>query len=70
MEQQQPSWQNIFGGMRPPRPSKPVKQVRHGELKAALITLIFALGLFYFSLPAINLHAEEFYSYIGMVLFV
>ncbi len=70
MDQQQPSWQDIFGkGPRPSRPSRPVKQVRHGELKAALITLLFALVLFYFSLPAINLHAEEFYSYIAMVLF-
>lgn len=73
MEQQQPNWQDIFRGMRTPRPpraSKPARQVRHGELKAALIALLFALGLFYVSLPAINLHAEEFYSYIGMVLFV
>lgn len=73
MEQQQPNWQDIFRGMRTPRPpraSKPARQVRHGELKAALIALLFALGLFYVSLPAINLHAEEFYSYIGMVFFV
>ena len=73
MEQQQPNWQDIFRGMRTPRPpraSKPARQVRHGELKAVLIALLFALGLFYVSLPAINLHAEEFYSYIGMVLFV
>ena len=54
MEQQQPNWQDIFRGMRTPRPpraSKPARQVRHGELKAALIALLFALGLFYVSLP-------------------
>ena len=80
MDRQSSNWQDLFNQMKnfrrspeegepkPPKPPKPVRQVRHGELKALLITLIGALVLFYFMLPAINLHAEEFYSYIAMVL--
>ncbi|MBQ6059296.1 MAG: hypothetical protein IJL39_04500, partial [Clostridia bacterium] len=69
MDRQSSNWQDLFNQMKnfrrspeegepkPPKPPKPVRQVRHGELKALLITLIGALVLFYFMLPAINLHA-------------
>lgn len=35
-----------------------------------LITLVFAAGYFYFKLPAINLHATEFYVFVFTVCFV
>ncbi|MBQ2697905.1 MAG: CvpA family protein [Clostridia bacterium] len=69
-----PNWQDIFSKMsanRPPREPKvrkPRTPAKHGEAKALLATLLFALLLFYLTLPALNLRDEGFYSYIGMVL--
>jgi len=51
-----------------PKPKKAPK--RGGELKAIIITLLVALGLFYIQLPAINLKSQGFYSYICIVLIV
>ena len=48
----------------------PVEKKKGGEVKAAIVAFIFAVGLFYMQLPAINLKAQEFYSYICMVLIV
>ena len=43
---------------------------RGGELRAIIITILVALGLFYVQLPAINLKSQGFYSYICIVLIV
>ena len=61
-----PNWQDVVGNFK--SRSKPAKPVKNGELKAFFLTLLFAAVLFFITLPAINLKAEEFYSYIATVL--
>ena len=39
-------------------------------MKSLLITLIYALAAFYFSLPAINLKSKSFYMYVISVIVV
>lgn len=51
---------------RPRRPKKPRRAIKSGPARTAvnlLVTLAVGLVYFYFQLPAINLHAEEFYTF-------
>jgi len=50
----------------PPRPRKPRKPIGNAFTRTLIniaVTLVFALAYFYVTLPAINLHAEEFYGF-------
>lgn len=51
---------------RPPRPKKPRKFIKNGAVRTLvnlLVTLVVGLIFFYVKLPALNLHAEEFYVF-------
>lgn len=52
------------GGGTPHRRARPVRPAGRRHLTSALITLAFGLVYYYFALPAINLHAMEFYVFI------
>ena len=61
-----------FGGgddsqpQRPRRERKPRKAIGNAFTRTLInlaVTLVFGLGYFYFELPALNLHAEEFYVF-------
>lgn len=63
-----------FQGPNPnPRPRKPRKPRRamgnafSRTLVNLLVTLVFGLAYFYLELPALNLHAEEFYVFIFLL---
>ena len=49
---------------RPKRERKPRKAIGNAFTRTLInlgVTLLFGLGYFYFELPALNFHAEEFY---------
>lgn len=55
---------------RPQRARKPRKAIGNAFTRTLInlgVTLVFALGYFYVELPAINLHAEEFYVFALLV---
>ena len=61
-----------FGGgdasqpQRPRRERKPRKAIGNAFTRTLInlgVTLLFGLGYFYFELPALNFHAEEFYVF-------
>lgn len=54
----------------PPRPRKPRKAIGNAFTRTLLniaVTLVFGLIYFYFELPALNPHAEEFYAFIFLL---
>ena len=58
---------------RPKKPRKPRKAIGNAFTRTLInlgVTLVFALGYFYVELPAINLHAEEFYVFGFLVCIV
>ena len=62
------------GGTPPPRPGRrarrPRKAIGNAFTRTLInlgVTLVFALTYFYVELPAINLHAEEFYVFAFLV---
>ena len=66
-----------FGGgsgdgdaQRPSRDRKPRKAIGNAFTRTLInlaVTLVFGLGYFYFELPAINFHAEEFYVFLFLL---
>ena len=61
------------GAQRPPREKKPRKAIggKAGRIAVNLVvTLVVGLVYFYVSLPAVNLHAEEFYGFIFLLCLV
>ena len=63
-----------FQGANPnPRPRKPRKPRRamgsafSRTVTNLLVTLVFGLVYFYLELPALNLHAEEFYVFVFLL---
>lgn len=60
-------------GARPARERKPRKSINSKGKRVAInliVTLLFAAIFFYVQLPAINLHAEEFYGFVLMCCIV
>ena len=58
---------------KPPKPKKPRKAIGSKGARVAInlgVTLVVALAYFYVRLPAINLHAEEFYGYVFLLCLV
>ena len=60
----------------PPSPSvpsgsgKPRKAIGNAFTRTLInlgVTLLFGLGYFYFELPALNFHAEEFYVFVFLL---
>ena len=70
---------SAFGGFsggdasQPPRPKrerKPRKAIGNAFTRTLInlgVTLLFGLGYFYFELPALNFHAEEFYVFVFLL---
>ena len=65
-----------FGGgdgsqpQRPRRERKPRKAIGNAFTRTLInlaVTLLFGLGYFYFELPALNFHAEEFYVFVFLL---
>ena len=65
-----------FGGgeasqpQRPRRERKPRKAIGNAFTRTLInlgVTLLFGLGYFYFELPALNFHAEEFYVFLFLL---
>ena len=65
-----------FGGgdasqpQRPKRERKPRKAIGNAFTRTLInlgVTLLFGLGYFYFELPALNFHAEEFYVFVFLL---
>ena len=65
-----------FGGgdgsqsQRPQRQRKPRKAIGNAFTRTLInlgVTLLFGLGYFYFELPALNFHAEEFYVFLFLL---
>ena len=65
-----------FGGgdgsqpQRPQRQRKPRKAIGNALTRTLInlgVTLLFGLGYFYFELPALNFHAEEFYVFLFLL---
>ena len=65
-----------FGGgdgsqsQRPQRQRKPRKAIGNAFTRTLVnlgVTLLFGLGYFYFELPALNFHAEEFYVFLFLL---
>ena len=55
---------------RPKRERKPRKAIGNAFTRALInlgVTLLFGLGYFYFELPALNFHAEEFYVFVFLL---
>ena len=55
---------------RPKRERKPRKAMGNAFTRTLLnrgVTLLFGLGYFYFELPALNFHAEEFYVFVFLL---
>lgn len=65
--------ENFQSGGPNPRPRKPRKPRRamgsafSRTLTNLLVTLVFGLAYFYLELPALNLHAEEFYVFVFLL---
>lgn len=65
--------ENFQGGTPNPRPRKPRKPRRAmgsafgRTLTNLAVTLVFGLAYFYLELPALNLHAEEFYVFVFLL---
>ncbi len=58
---------NVNGAPKTPKPRKPRKAVGSKGARVAInliVTLLVGLVLFYVQLPAVNLHAEEFYGFV------
>lgn len=47
-------------------PARPGKRL-HADALNLGVTLLFGLGYFYFELPALNFHAEEFYVFVFLL---
>ena len=66
---------SAFGGdasqpQRPKRERKPRKAIGNAFTRTLInlgVTLLFGLGYFYFELPALNFHAEEFYVFVFLL---
>ena len=61
------------GANRPPKERKPRKPIGSKGARIAInlgVTLIVGLVFFYLQLPAINLHAEEFYGFVFLLCLV
>ena len=66
-----------FGGFQdegaappPKKPRKPRKAIGNAFTRTLInlgVTLLFGLGYFYFELPALNFHAEEFYVFVFLL---
>ena len=57
----------------PPKPKKPRKPIGNAFTRTLIniaVTVVFALVYFYISLPALNLHAEEFYGFVLLLCVV
>ena len=55
---------------RPKRERKPRKAIGNAFTRTLInlgVTLLFGLGYFYFELPALNFHAEEFYVFVVLL---
>ena len=55
---------------RPKRERKPRKAIGNAFTRTLInlgVTLLFGLGYFYFELPALNFHAEEFYVFVFLL---
>ena len=55
---------------RPKRERKPRKAIGNAFTRTLInlgVTLLFGLGYFYFELPALNVHAEEFYVFVFLL---
>ena len=55
---------------RPKRERKPRKAIGNAFTRTLInlgVTLLFGLGYFYFELPALNFHAEEFYVFLFLL---
>lgn len=55
---------------RPKRERKPRKAIGNASTRTLInlgVTLLFGLGYFYFELPALNFHAEEFYVFVFLL---
>lgn len=55
---------------RPKRERKPRKAIGNAFARTLInlgVTLLFGLGYFYFELPALNFHAEEFYVFVFLL---
>ena len=55
---------------RPKRERKPRKAIGNAFTRTLInlgVTLLFGLGYFYFDLPALNFHAEEFYVFVFLL---
>ena len=55
---------------RPKRERKPRKSIGNAFTRTLInlgVTLLFGLGYFYFELPALNFHAEEFYVFVFLL---
>ena len=55
---------------RPKRERKPRKAIGNAFTRTLInlgVTLLFGLGYFYFELPALNFHAEEFYVFVFLM---
>ena len=58
---------------RPKRERKPHKAIGNAFTRTLInlgVTLLFGLGYFYFELPALNFHAEEFYVFVFLLCVV
>ena len=58
---------------RPKRERKPRKAIGNAFTRTLInlgVTLLFGLGYFYFELPALNFHAEEFYVFVFLLCVV
>ena len=52
------------------KPKKPRKAIGNAFTRTLInlgVTLLFGLGYFYFELPALNFHAEEFYVFLFLL---
>ena len=52
------------------KPRKPIGNAFTRTLINLGVTLVFALGYFYFKLPALNLHSEDFYAFVFLMCVV
>ncbi len=64
---------NIGKDKKPPRERKPRKAIGSPAARILInlgVTLVVGLIYFYVNLPALNLHAEEFYGFIFLLCLV
>ena len=64
------SGEDASSSQRPQRERKPRKAIGNAFTRTLInlgVTLLFGLGYFYFELPALNFHAEEFYVFVFLL---